>query len=184
MKFPAYLQKLGALYASRDLALKLGKPAATKTLERLEKTYGFSLPAEVRSAFLVTDGVPGARPFFARPGFLTPYGFLSVAGSLKAREDMRKRAPQYRDYVQPTPRDARINPAWFCEGWLPFADFGGGSSLLILDCAPERKGNVGQIIAYSHDPDELAYVAKWFELFLSASLKAAQSDPDEFLQLF
>lgn len=133
--------------------------------------------------FLTTDGVPGEKPFFARPGFLTPYGFLSAASTLRFREVMRKRAPGYVGYVEPKPRDTRIMPTWYSDGWLPFADFGGGSLLLILDSSPASRGVPGQIIAYTHDPDEISYVAQSFDRFLSDSLKAAQRDPDEFLQL-
>lgn len=184
MKFAAYLKGLERLYASRDVTLSLARPATAAAVDRLEKKYGFELPAELRNAFLTTNGIPGEQAFFARPGFLTSYGFSSATSALAQRAVMAKRAPQYRDYTEPEPRDPRIAPGWYSDGWLPFADFGGGSLLLILDSSPGPRGVPGQVIAFTHDPDEISYVARSFDRFLAGSLKAAQADPDEFLQIY
>jgi cell wall assembly regulator SMI1 len=184
MKFSAYLAGLRRLYASRDVDLKLARPATAAALGRMKSTYGYALPAELRNAYRTSDGIPAEKPVFARPGYLTSYTFLSTASALRHREIMRKRAPTYRDYVEKEPRDPRIAPGWYSDGWLPFADFGGGSLLLIVDFSPAARGTPGQIIAFTHDPDEMSYVARSFEPFLSASLKAARGDPDEFLGLF
>lgn len=172
------------LYASRECTLKLARPASAAALDQIERKYGFGLPADLRDAFLATNGIPHDKPFFARPGFLTSYGFLSTTSALKEREGMRKRAPSYRSYVETTPRSVRIASGWYSDGWLPFAEFGGGSLLLILDFAPTARGSAGQIIAYTHDPDEISYVAPSFGRFLAMSLKTAQADPEEFLRLF
>ena len=184
MTFAAYLKGLQKLYASRDVPFSLGRPATAAAVDRLEKKYGFELPAELRNAFLATNWIPREKPFFARPGFLTSYGFLSVTSTLAQRAVMAKRAPQYRDYTEPEPRDPRIAPGWYSDGWLPFAEFGGGSLLLMLDASPGSRGVPRQVIAFTHDPDEISYVARSFERFLAASLKAAQADPDEFLQIY
>ena len=184
MTFATYLKGLQRLYASREVTLKLGRPATATTVDRLEKKYGFELPAELKSAFLTTNGLPGEQAFFARPGFLTSYGFLSTTTAIAQRAVMAKRAPQYRDYTEPEPRHPRIASGWYSDGWLPFADFGGGSLLLILDASPSPRGVPGQVIAFTHDPDEISYVAPSFDRFLAASLKAAQADPDEFLQIY
>jgi cell wall assembly regulator SMI1 len=182
--FATYLAGLRRLYASNGVELKLGRPATVAAIGRLQRRYGFRLPTELRNAFRTSDGAPGEKPVFAQPDSLTSYAFLSTTSALARREAMRKRAPNYRGYVQEEPRDARIAPGWFSDGWLPFADFGGGSLLLILDSSPAKRGAVGQIIAFTHDPDEISYVARSFEHFLAASLKAAKEDPEEFLQIF
>lgn len=184
MKFSTYLKGLQRLYASRDVTLELARPATAAAVDRLAHKYGFELPADLRNAFLTTNGIPGEQAFFARPGFLTSYGFLSVTSTLAQRAVMAKRAPQYRDYIEPEPRDPRIAPGWYSDGWLPFAEFGGGSLLLMIDATPGTRGVPGQVIAFTHDPDEISYVARSFERFLAASLKAAQADPDEFLQIY
>lgn len=184
MKFSAYLKGIQRLYADRGTDLALGRPAAAAAVDRVEDEYGFRLPAELRTAYLTTDGVPGAKPFFARPGFLTSYGFLSTTSALERRDALRECAPTYGDDAGGDHRDARVAPGWFSDGWLPFADFGGGTLLLIVDCSPTTRGTPGQILAFTHDPDEISYVAPSFEQFLGSSLKAARTDPDEFLQLF
>jgi cell wall assembly regulator SMI1 len=184
MTFSTYIAGIRRLYTSRGIELKLARPATAAALDRMEQRYGFPLPAEFRNAFRTTNGVPHEKPVFARPGFLTSYAFLSKTSALQHRELMRKRAPTYRSYVEPQPRDPRIAPGWYSDGWLPFADFGGGTLLLILDSSPTTRGSIGQIIAYTHDPDVISYVARSFEQFLAVSLKVAQHDPDEFLRLF
>jgi len=60
MTFAAYLKGLQRLYASRDVALGLGRPATAAAVDRLERKYGFELPVELRNAFLATNG--NARP--------------------------------------------------------------------------------------------------------------------------
>jgi cell wall assembly regulator SMI1 len=184
MKFATYIKGIQRLYTSRGIDLMLSRPATAAAIARMERRSGFSLPAELRNAFLTTNGIPDEKPCFARPGFLTSYGFLSATSALENREAMRKRAPKYGGYVERNPRDGRIAPGWYSDGWLPFADFGGGSLLLMVDSSPTIRGTPGQVIAYTHDPDEISYVAQSFEHFLARSLKAAQADPDEFLQLF
>lgn len=184
MKFSAYVKGIERLYISRDLKLVRNRPATAVAVERLERKYGFQLPAELRSAFLATNGTPKGKPFFARPGFLTSYSFLSATSVLEHREVMRKRAPRYGGYVEAKPRDNRIASGWYCDGWLPFGEFGGGSLLLMVDSSPGKRGTPGQIVAYTHDPDEISFVAPSFERFLADSLKAASKDPDEFLGIY
>lgn len=184
MTFATYLKGLRRLYASREVELALSRPATATAIDRLQKKYGYELPSELRNALLTTNGTPGDKPCFARPGFLTSYGFLTIPSALEHRSAMAKRAPQYENYTEPEPRNPRIAPGWYSDGWLPFAEFGGGSQLLMLDCSPAPRGTAGQIIAYTHDLDEISYVASSFERFLAASLKAAQADPDEFLRIY
>ena len=45
--------------------------------------------------------------------------------------------------------------------WLPFAEYC-DSCYLMLDFNPDQEGQDGKIICYSHDPDEIIYVAKSF----------------------
>jgi cell wall assembly regulator SMI1 len=184
MKFSAYLKAIQKLYTSCEVELPLNRPSTAAAVDDLARKFGDELPAELRNGFLATDGVPNEKPFFANPGSLTSYGFLSAKAALKQRDSMRKRSSQYAGYVEQTPRDPRIAPGWFNDGWFPFAAFGGGSLLLIVDSSPTARGASGQIIAFTHDPDEMTYVAPSFERFLAASLKAAQEDPEEFLQIF
>ncbi len=176
MKFAGYLKAIEKLYAKADRTLKLQKPASARSLRDLEAELEAPLPNELRAAWELGDGSADYARVFARPGYLTGYELLSVAGARKARESMRKRAPRYAavKYVEHEPRDARIQPGWFAPGWLPFGEFGGGSLLLLVDLspAPKGKGKSGQVIAFTHDPDEMSYVESSFEKFLTGSSKA------------
>src|SRR5579862_5281027 len=99
MEFSTYLKGIESLYRGRTAELALSRPATAAAVDRLQRQCGFALPAELRKAFLTTDGVPQEKPFFARPGYLTSYGFLSTRLALEHRQRMRKRAPSYGGYV-------------------------------------------------------------------------------------
>ncbi len=52
--------------------------------------------------------------------------------------------------------------------WLHFSDCmnNGGTSQLFIDFSPSKKGKVGQIVRFLHDPDEFAVIADSFEDYL------------------
>ena len=112
---------------------------------------------------------------------MSEYDLLSVAETLEQRRSMQEQSPGYADYEDPEPRDPRIRPGWFQEGWLPFAGWEGGTLLLIQDYSPAEGGQVGQIIAFTHDPDEMTYIAASLPELLVGSLAMLASDPEEFL---
>jgi cell wall assembly regulator SMI1 len=180
MKFKKYLDDVMRIYEDMEMTLQISSPASPGDLAALSEKCGFTLPAELQAAWQKTDGLGEDTTFFARPEYLTGYDFLSIDGALKARTAMEKRAARYADYVEPEPRDQRISSGWFKSGWLPFGSFGGGSLLLIVDFSPSAKGKPGQIICFTHDPDQIEYVAASFEDFLGASLKTLAEDPEEF----
>jgi hypothetical protein len=39
------------------------------------------------------------------------------------------------------------------------------------------------VIAFTHDPDEITYVAPDFPTFLQESLRSIDADPEEFLEI-
>jgi len=120
---------------------------------------------------------------WARPRYLSVYGFLSVSEAIKARAGFAARAPRYVGYEQDRPRDPRIAPGWYQPGWLPFAAFGGASLVLLVDAAPSARGRAGQIIAFTHDPAAITYVAPSFPGFLAASLRWTEERPEHILDL-
>jgi len=185
MIFSAYIEELRKIYARHDLSLRLAAGNAEKTLVEAEAKLDFSLEPGLREAWRMANGSRREMPpVFAKPDFFTGYDFLSLDAAIKARAGMKRRAPQYAGYVEPEPRNKRIRPGWFHSGWVPFADFGGGTLLLIQDYSPSETGRAGQIIAYTHDPDEIDYVAPDFQTFLQLSLKSIKEDPEEFLEAF
>jgi cell wall assembly regulator SMI1 len=93
---------------------------------------------------------------------------LSVRGAITQRSRFAARAPRYDGYV---------------EEPLPFAAFGGGSLVLLVDASPTVHGRSGQIIAFTHDPDQITYVGAAFPEYLAASLSWFEEKRDELLDL-
>lgn len=65
--------------------------------------------------------------------------------------------------------DKRIKPYLFNKRWIPFGE--GSGMYLMLDLDPAEDGDVGQIIAYVHDPDFIYYVAQNISDVLSDTVK-------------
>jgi cell wall assembly regulator SMI1 len=181
LTFAGYISRLKKLYERTGVSLPLRPPVSLRTIASLEKRRGLRVPAPLRAAWLTANGAGSYKAVFARKGYVDGYDFLSVASAFAEREEMRKLAPNYEGYVEPEKRDARIQPGWFQPGWLPFGEFGGATLLLILDMSPSAKGRVGQIIAYTHDPDRIEHVAPSFAELLRDSLSAIQAAPDEII---
>ena len=181
MLFAPYQQAIDAHYhrVGRDSPFR--KPAPARDLRRVESALGQSLPKELCAAWLASNGSGTYSPVFARPGFLTGYDFFPVAKAIQQRQAMSARAKQYRGYVEPAPRDPRIRPGWFHDGWLPFAGFGGSTLLLLIDLSPAATGSHGQVIAFTHDPDEIGFVAESFPVFLTLSAQAFEEDGEDLL---
>lgn len=184
MTFAEYVEKLRRVYSSHDADLNFAKGNTETALAKAEARLGFSLESGLRAAWGIANGSENEVRVFLRPGFLTGYDFLSLLSAEKARAGMERIASQYANYIEPTPRDRRIRDGWYQSGWLPFTAFGGNSLTLIQDYAPANAGKVGQIIAFTHDPDEISYVAPDFSTFLRLSLSAIKDDPEEFLEIF
>ncbi len=106
---------------------------------------------------------------------------LSTGEAVERRQSLRRRAHRYADHPDPHPRDHRIRAGWSAEGWLPFAEFGEGAGLLLQDYSPAEQGAIGQIIAFTHDPDELSYLAPGFAELLDASGAEIAADPEAFV---
>ena len=185
MEFMSYLSDLRRIYAEFGESLTESPPAANADLTLAEEQLGKPMDPGLRTAWAIADGVAGAgddyRPVFVRPGYLTPFSFLSAEEALEARASLRRRAPQYEDYEDPRPRDPRIQDGWFQDGWLPFAEFD-GSTLLISDMSPSRHGVEGQIIGFVHDPDEIVFVAAGFSELLDASLEMLRQSAHELFE--
>ena len=49
---------------------------------------------------------------------------------------------------------------------------------------PSEGGSVGQILSYTHDPDEIQHEAASFEELLDASITMIASDPEELLRAY
>lgn len=181
MSFSDYLARISALTAQHGSSLEARTPATLKGLGKLEALPGIVVPDELRAAWRTSDGY--GNNLFSRPGYLTGYQLLSVSEAIKARAGLAARAPRYAGYEERRPRDPRIAPGWYQPGWLPFAAFGGASLVLLVDASPTARGRSGQIIAFTHDPDAMDYVAASFSEFLAASLRWTEANPEDVLGL-
>ncbi|MGW7001464.1 SMI1/KNR4 family protein [Streptomyces sp. NPDC054933] len=181
MNFSTYRRILTEIYLASEGRLELSLPAPMVELRKIEQGLGFSVKPGLRAAWLEANGGSTWMPVFARPGYESGYGFLSAEEAIERRQSMKRNAPRYVDYLDPQPRDHRIRAGWFNDGWLPFAEFGEGAGILIQDYAPAGKGAPGQIIAYTHDPDEMSYIAPSFEDFLEESIAEISAYPEAYV---
>lgn len=184
MNVSEYLAGLRRIYSEFGAVLELAPGCTEDALAKAETRLGFPLDPMLREIWKLAGGSRDGVRLFARPGFLTGYDLLSIEAALDERETRRRIAPNYDGYVADEPRDVRIRPGWFQEGWLPFAGFAEGTLVLIQDYSPAPAGKIGQIIAFTHDPDEIGYVAPDFASFLSASLASIKGEPEDFLGLY
>lgn len=181
MSFADYLARIDALVVKHGGSLELRAPATSKALAKLAALPGVVVPDELAAAWRTSDGC--GNNLFARPRYYTGYEFLSVNEAIKTRAGFATRAPRYVGYEEKRPRDPRIAPGWYQPGWLPFAAFGGATLVLFVDASPSPGGRSGQIIAFTHDPDEMTYVAASFSELLAASLPWITAKPEELLDL-
>lgn len=177
MGLDAYLTRLRKVYEAEGVELRLKRGATPAQIVKYERSLGFKLSSALKELWQTANG--SRAPVFARADVLCGYDLMTIEGSRKARAWSRARSTTYSDYEQEEPRDRRIQPAWHDDGWVPFADFGGGSMTLMEDHAPTRAGKAGQIIGYVHDPDEIVYVADSLSKLLPESIEAIEDDPYE-----
>lgn len=66
--------------------------------------------------------------------------------------------------------------------WLCFAHCinNGGTSILYLDFSPTKKGTVGQVVRYLHDPDSYVVLAPSFEEYMVQRAKRGYDSLEEF----
>ncbi|KMO35965.1 hypothetical protein VQ02_16375 [Methylobacterium variabile] len=182
MHFSVYAGAVEAIYRRFDRALALPAGATDSAIASVEIALGVPPDSDLWAAWREADG-SGACSLLMRPGFPTSYEFLSVAEAIEERAQLDRIVAGYEGYADPEPRDPRIRSGWFHPGWVPFAGFGSGTLLLMVDHAPAAGGQVGQVIAFTHDPDEITYVAPDFPTFLQESLRSIDADPEEFLEI-
>ncbi|MGI2182751.1 SMI1/KNR4 family protein [Shewanella oncorhynchi] len=182
MDVKTYLQALSAIYANMNQTLELDRGLSNLVLDEAEKQLGFTLISPLRELWGYANGGSEWSTVFARKDYFCRYDFLSLASSLKFRDRMKKQAQYYVDYHEPEVRDPKIQSGWYQEGWLPFAQFGGGTLLLIADHSPSALGQMGQVITYTHDPDMMDFISPDLSQFFEQSLAQIALYPDELIE--
>jgi hypothetical protein len=96
-----------------------------------------------------------------------PYYLMSAQQMIES-EDVKYLA----DYIDRDYDDVAVDEKIISDSkvvkWLHFSDCSnnGGTSQLYIDFSPSPKGTIGQIVRYTHDPDELQVIAESFDAYL------------------
>lgn len=147
-------------------------PATQEQISELETITGIPIAGGLRELWLLTNGAQyrkyGTPAFGVYTNGAIPCDFLSIQESIKAWRDVQWEE-DFDGYQQESPRDPRIKTGWSNSRWLPFAQFNGYGTVVYYDLDPGIDGQVGQIIAYQHDPDAIYLVANSFNEFFKMS---------------
>lgn len=177
----AYLDAVAEIYTELDASLDLRAPLADTNRDAMLASLGYGVVDWLVDLWRVADGGPVYSPVFTRPDFFTGADFLSVSQSLALRNRLRDIAGNFAGWQESVPRDGRIRAGWFLDTWVPFAAFGRSTIVLFADCDPGPGGEVGQVISYVHDPDQISLVALDGEAYLDASLTWFRDQAGEFV---
>ncbi len=179
MNFDTYVSRLQRLYSDLNLELELAAPAGDRELEKLQAVVEIEIPDDMIQCWKRSNGSE-SYPFFGHPHLVIPYEFLTVNQAISAYQGLESRAVNYEALGLERASDPRIKDGWFHRGWLPFAEFVGGD-ILICDLAPES-GKRGQVIGFSHDPDDIVFIAASLPELLDLSLAALEEEQDQFFE--
>ncbi len=144
--------------------------ASVQDLQSLEQVFGYSLPTDLKSIYLFSDGepeLPDGEPF----GIFYSYEFINVQSALKhlttieqARAFWAKQSASEQPVAQSVP-DGVVEEALYHPAWLPFA-FDWGGNYFAVDFSPGSNGVVGQVINFGRDEDVHFQLAISFGEFL------------------
>jgi cell wall assembly regulator SMI1 len=165
MRADTYVALLKSLHDEKEVAFRPHPGAREADLAAAERTIGFSIDEGLRELWRIGNGAPYETTFFgAFSDEETPCRFLSIE---EAVEHWRGQSPLAAE--QDIAHDERIAPGRGNARWLPFAEFNGFSTCVMIDRAPASGGRDGQIIVYQHDPDAMHVMAETFTDFLERS---------------
>ena len=177
-----YLAHLRTVYESHGAPFALQAPATAQDLDAVAQALGQPMDADLKALWQLAAGAEvdeEDQALFSRPGFVDLLSLLSPHEALAVRETVRERAPRMLAALGPL-TDPRLSTQWWEPGWLPFADFC-GVTILMVDGSPGPQGQLGQVIAFEHDPDDTYWVAPSLQAFLAGSAQAIDAEPEQFL---
>ncbi|WP_297895664.1 hypothetical protein [Shewanella sp.] len=76
----------------------------------------------------------------------------------------------------------KSNPDGIKKVGCPSLNLGGGTLLLIADHSPSALGRMGQVIAYTHDPDMMDFISTDLSQLFEQSLAQIALYPDELIE--
>ncbi len=158
-------------------------------LDAWERAFGVSLDPDLRALYRHTRGSKSGTPWLcvrtdelALLTLMDPKASLEFAG-------LQPLPVEDEDRVEWNGRtlnsDPRVAPFLRHPKWLPFAEFNGLGTALMIDGTPGSEGTMGQLIAFQHDPDALYWQGSGFiEVFARSNALyeahgAALLDEDE-----
>lgn len=174
---------------AQDVFQSLKPPARLPSVKKLETDLGVTLPSDFAASvarhngqsddaesglFPHSDDVLGPEP---------AWRLLSLK-EIKSFWGMMKELAEAGDFVgQTTDPGPGVRSDWWCSGWVPFADNGGGDAIC-LDMTPATGGRTGQVILFLHAGPDRPVLAGSFEELLTRLADGLESgryvcDPDE-----
>lgn len=185
----AEFERLSRVFERIGASLKKAPPASEPTLTALSQITGIDVDDTLKDLWRISNG--SRRYYWFADGDdedFTPHIFLPIKDVLATWQlfspyDKALYANWYDDESWGA-RDPRIQRHFLRHSkWLGFAEFNGGSESLQFDADPTSKGERGQIILYSHDPDGIFWRDSGFLSFFKKSndLLEELADDPEFL---
>ena len=116
-----------------------------QVLQELEEVTGFALPPNFKALYLEANG---EKQYI---GSILGFELMSIEKIIR-----EYRILQDASYSVMSDEVDKVKEGGFQKGWIPFADDGSGS-FIVVDLDPASKGNVGQIITIDRDCD-ISYV--------------------------
>lgn len=166
---------------AREVRKSLRPPAKPPAVQKVEAAIGLRLPPDFAASvglhdgqndeaesglFPHTDDVFGPEPAWR----LLPLAEIGDTwGQLKGLHDSGEFAGQA---TVPAPG---VRADWWCPGWVPFADNGGGDHLC-LDTTPGEGGRIGQVLVFRHDSRSRPLLACSFEELLTRLADGLESE--------
>ena len=133
-------------------------------LNAFENQFQIRLPEDFKTVYRYKNGSGYMSLIWPQRGFYRGYRLLSLQEMSEIKsyfQNENHEMTKFLDVIdekQLQQLDERIKPYLICKRWFPFAEYA-GSLYLMLDYDPSKKGEIGQIICYVHDPDFIYYIA-------------------------
>ncbi len=185
----AEFDRLAGVFARIGCPIKKAPPVSETQLASVANITGIEIDDSLKDLWRISNG--SRRYYWFADGDdedFTPHIFLPIKEALScwqlfAPYDEAIYAEWYDDESWGK-RDSRIQRHFLRHSkWLGFAEFGGYSQLLQFDGDPTSKGEHGQVILYSYDPDGIFWRHSSFLAFFEKSndLLEELADDPEFL---
>jgi len=156
---------------ARSVRKSLRPGAKPEAVAKLEAALGVSLPADFAASVARHNGQAeeAESGLFPHTDVLGPepaWRLLSLA-EIKSFWKLMKELVDAGEFAgRPSTPPAGVRSDWWCPGWVPVADNGGGDAVC-LDLSPAEGGRVGQVLLFAHDAPDRPLLAESFGAWLT-----------------